>query len=65
MKANDPVIHRCGNCAYHRTVSVKVGFCTVYDRDTSLGDKCKHFSNIGTLGGLQKIKALIERENKE
>tara|TARA_R110000824_G_scaffold28426_1_gene95519 strand:+ start:1116 stop:1358 length:243 start_codon:yes stop_codon:yes gene_type:complete len=65
MKVSNLVKHRCGNCAYRRPVSVKVGFCTVYDRDTLLEDKCRHFSNIGTPGGLQEIKDLIKREDEE
>ena len=66
MKVGDLVEHLCGNCVYFRAVSVpKAGFCIIYDRDTSLEDKCEHFSNIAKMGDFQKIKTLIEQENKE
>jgi hypothetical protein len=66
MKISDLVTRRCGSCVYFRAVSVpKAGFCTVYNKDTSPDDKCEYFSNIATMGGLQRIKTLIEQENKE
>ena len=66
MKVGDIVTHRCGNCVYFRAVSTpKVGFCAVHDRNTSPEDKCEYFSNIAGRGSLQRIKTLVEQENKE
>jgi len=65
MKIGDLVKRHCRNCVYLRsTCTAETGFCTVYDRDTTLEDSCEHFANVAIKGIFSEIERLPNKETK-